>query len=303
MLYAGIDEVGVSSIAGPVVAAVVILPENHRISELPIDSKRLDEDNIKRIANKIKEEALYYKICKCTSEEIEEYSINYALIKIQNKLANAVRRKYSNIKIIVDGNRLIPALKKDANHEGIEQADSKLDNVSAAAIIAKDYCDEEMRCLDIIYPGYNFKKNKGYPVAEHIEAIKVLGISEAHRKSMAIKELERKSNLNNIIESTNISNDVLTRTILLLRKFYKIDSTLFTHFQLRILKINSDKILKGEKLSPKVQYCISKTFIDVAEKYYRKYKIINKMRSFFRNKEYVDNNLLEIVEAILKTNG
>ena len=298
MLYAGVDEVAVSCIAGPLVVSVVILPEDHEILELPIDSKRLNDDKIKELANKIKEKAIFYRVFDMPADKVDEFGIDYALVKLLNKCAKKLFNNGYKLKVVVDGKKKIPSLKNSTSHEAIIGADATHDNVSAAAILAKDYSNDIMIELDSIYPGYNFNKNKGYITAEHIEAIKKLEFCPAHRLSSAKEALIDKNNLNSIIESTNIPKNTLKSSILALSALYDTDETLFSEFQARFYKYNYRKVMNEDALSPKSQYWISRILLDVFEKYNNKNHIGIK-REFLRSFNYINDDILDLINSIL----
>lgn len=299
MIYAGIDEVAVSCIAGPLIAAVCILPEDHGIGELPIDSKRLSDSKIKELAGQIKEKAIFYKIVELSADKIEEFGVNFALVKLQNKLVKQLQKNNHKVKIIVDGKKKIPCIKDSELHEAIIRADSTHDNVSAAAILAKDYSNDVMLELDKLYPGYNLKKNKGYPVAAHIESIKKLGLSPIHRVSMTNEELAKKDNLNDIIENTSLDKDLLKSIMRLLSKLYNLDNTLFSEFQSKFFIGNYKKVMAEADLSPKIQYWISKILLDVSEKYCRKNQPSIR-RETFRDADYADESIIDLVISFLE---
>lgn len=181
---AGVDEVGRGCLAGPVIAAAVILNPNCPISGLA-DSKKLTESKRAQLAQQIKNQALCWAIGRAEASEIDRINILQASLL-------AMQRAISQLKIrpdfiIVDGNRL-PEL--DTPAEAIVQGDSLIAEISAASIIAKVARDEEMQILDRIYPGYHFSIHKAYPTQLHQQALQQLGISPQHRTSFApVKKL------------------------------------------------------------------------------------------------------------------
>ncbi|MBU8908173.1 ribonuclease HII [Desertibacillus haloalkaliphilus] len=198
--YAGIDEVAVTSIAGPMVAAVVVLPKDHGIKELPLDSKVLLPKTLQSLAKKIEEEALFLSIYKINAQKVDELGMNRSQRRLWQSCANSLRgsmrggSKYKrrrgkvkrNIPIVIDGNHKIPSVD---NQEAIPKADSIYDNVSAASIVAKNWYDKEMIRLGEIYDRYNFQQHKGYPTKGHLKQVLTFGVCDVHRKRMAERAL------------------------------------------------------------------------------------------------------------------
>lgn len=265
-VYIGIDEVGVSSVAGPMVAAAVMLPVNHGIKKLPVDSKDLSDKDIMELAKEIKQKAIYYEIVELDNNTVDELGEKKSVRKLWNKLAE-VRKdsKYSNVEIIIDGENKIPSLTNDRKHKAIIKADTKCYNVSAAAIIAKDYCDSIMRELHKKYPVYNFKKNKGYGhnVSEHIEAIKRYGICEYHRAKFVEKLLKVQSNLEEEKNNTNIDIELLQKMVICAEILLNKYPNKFGDFVRGIFGKETIKILNGIKPSPKMQHCLSRNFLNM----------------------------------------
>lgn len=265
-MYIGIDEVGVSSVAGPMVAAAVMLPVNHGITRLPVDSKDLNDKDIRELAKEIKQKAIYYEIVELDNNVVDEMGEKKSVRKLWNKLAE-IRKdiRYSKIEIIVDGENKIPSLTNDKKHKAIIKADTKYYNVSAAAIIAKDYCDSVMIKLHEQYPVYNFKKNKGYGynVSEHIEAIKKHGICEYHRPKFVENLLKVQSNLEEEKNNTDIDIELLQKMVvcaeILLNKY----PNKFGDFVRGVFGKETMKILSGVKPSPKMQHCLSRNFLNM----------------------------------------
>ena len=173
----GIDEVGRGPWAGPVVAAAVILPKSFSTTGID-DSKKL---------SKKKREVLFQEI---TSNS--EYGVGYGSVyeidryNILQATFLAMRRAVTNLKSVpsralIDGNIIPPGLPCDA--KSIVRGDSKVVSIAAASIIAKVTRDRLMANLAQLYPGYGWEKNFGYGVKEHREALKLLGITNEHRRS------------------------------------------------------------------------------------------------------------------------
>ncbi len=176
ILECGCDEAGRGCLAGPVVAAAVILPNGFK-SETLNDSKQLSEKKRLTLRKEIQENALAYSVCFITNEEIDKINILNASFK-----AMSVAVKQLNIRpelLLIDGNRFRTDLKIPYNC--IIKGDAKYQSIAAASILAKTYRDEYMETLAKDYPEYNWQKNKGYPTKAHREAIKQFGITPHHR--------------------------------------------------------------------------------------------------------------------------
>ena len=183
---AGVDEVGRGCLAGPVIAAAVILDPNCLISGLA-DSKKLTESKRAQLAQQIKNQALCWAIGRAEASEIDRINILQASMLAMQRAVSQLKVRPDFIK--VDGNRL-PDL--DCPAEAIVQGDSLVAEISAASIIAKVARDEEMQFLDRLYPGYHFSIHKAYPTQLHQQALQQLGISPQHRTSFApVKKLIR----------------------------------------------------------------------------------------------------------------
>jgi ribonuclease HII len=174
---AGVDEVGRGPLAGPVVAAAVILDPAKPIAGLT-DSKKLSESQRERLADQIKADALAYAIGRAEVEEIDEINILQASLLAMSRAVKLLPVKAQFA--LIDGNK-IPKL--DIPAEAIVKGDLTEPAISAASIIAKVSRDNEMITLDAQYPGYGLAKHKGYPTRVHLEAIQTLGISPIHRRS------------------------------------------------------------------------------------------------------------------------
>lgn len=176
-LLAGVDEVGRGPLAGPVVAAAVILDPARPIAGLA-DSKALTEKRREALSIEIREKALAWALGRAEVEEIDALNILQAsLLAMQRAVAAlSIEPEYA----VVDGNRLprlpCPAL-------AIIKGDQTVPAISAASIIAKVARDGEMVMLNECYPGYGLALHKGYPTKAHVLALDVLGVSAIHRRS------------------------------------------------------------------------------------------------------------------------
>ncbi|MFQ5469565.1 MAG: ribonuclease HII [Gammaproteobacteria bacterium] len=176
-LVAGVDEAGRGPLAGPVVAAAVILHPARQISGLT-DSKALSAKKREALDQEIREKALAWAIARAEVEEIDEINILQASLLAMKR---AVRKLQPVPELVlVDGNRC-PDL--DFSVEAIVKGDLKIPAISAASIIAKVARDKEMLFLDAQYPGYGFATHKGYPTKAHVASLYDIGVSPVHRKS------------------------------------------------------------------------------------------------------------------------
>ena len=178
LIEAGCDEAGRGCIAGPVVAAAVILPRGMDFPEFD-DSKKLTEKQREKLRIKVLENASAYGIGIVSAEEIDE-------INILNASFLAMHRAIDQLKIrpellLIDGNRFNKY--HDIKHQCIVGGDAKYQSIAAASILAKTTRDHIMQDLDTQYPAYNWKQNKGYPTIEHKNAVAEHGMSPYHRKT------------------------------------------------------------------------------------------------------------------------
>lgn len=184
MIEAGCDEAGRGCLAGPVVAAAVILKKDCDYPELN-DSKQLTEKKRMQLRELVMHEALTYGIGVVTAQEIDE-------INILNASFLAMHRALDQLTIepellLIDGNRFNPY--KKIKHVCVVGGDAKYQAIAAASILAKTTRDMMMVQYDKQYPVYNWKKNKGYPTSEHKQAIADYGTTPLHRMTfnMAIQ--------------------------------------------------------------------------------------------------------------------
>lgn len=176
ILECGCDEAGRGCLAGPVVAAAVILPKGFK-SETLNDSKQLSEKKRLSLRKEIEENAIAYSVCFITNQEIDKINILNASFKAMSEAV-----KQLNIRpelLLIDGNRFRTDL--EIPYNCIIKGDAKYQSIAAASILAKTYRDEYMETLAKEHPEYNWQKNKGYPTKAHREAIKQNGITPHHR--------------------------------------------------------------------------------------------------------------------------
>lgn len=177
----GCDEVGRGCLAGPVVAAAVILPQdfNH---ELLNDSKKLTEKQRLLIQNEIEKNAIEYAIAEVSNEEIDKINILKASFLAMHKALDQLESNFEFI--LVDGNRFNPY--KAFAHQCIVKGDGKFTSIAAASILAKNYRDNLMKKYAIEYPGYDWESNVGYPTKKHREGIVKKGVTPLHRRSFQL---------------------------------------------------------------------------------------------------------------------
>ena len=178
-LIAGVDEAGRGPLAGPVVAAAVILDDAHPIAGLA-DSKVLTALRRERLYDEIRAKALCCSIGEADVAEIEQLNILQATMLAMQRAVEGLRLKPA--KVLVDGNRL-PHL--EVLCEAIVGGDAKVAAISAASIIAKVHRDRWCDALHAQFPQYGFDRHKGYGTAEHLEALRVHGPCPEHRRSFA----------------------------------------------------------------------------------------------------------------------
>ena len=177
LLIAGVDEVGRGPLAGPVVAAAVILDPARPITGL-MDSKKLSEKRREALSLEIREKALAWAIARAEVEEIDDINILQASLLAMRRAV--LQLSITPQHVLVDGNRC-PKLPYPA--EAIVRGDDSVPAISAASIIAKVARDTEMVEMEQRYPGYGFEGHKGYPTKLHMQALESLGVCPIHRRS------------------------------------------------------------------------------------------------------------------------
>lgn len=181
---AGVDEVGRGALAGPVLAAAVILNSKQVVSGLT-DSKLLTSNKRKDLSVFIKKKCIAWAIGLSFPEEIDQINILQASLLAMQRAINALSVKPHHVQ--VDG-EFLP--KVNCTIKGIIKGDILIPEISAASIIAKVARDEIMILYDKIYPEYGFVKHKGYGTSQHLLALRQFGIIPLHRRSFSpIKEL------------------------------------------------------------------------------------------------------------------
>ncbi len=182
-LIAGTDEAGRGPLAGPVVAASVIFSPNVYIEGVN-DSKQLSAKKREILFREIVKNSLAFGVAAVSHGKIDEINIlNASLLAMLNSVK---KLKVEPDLILVDGNK---SFSYDAQIETVVKGDSKSFCIAAASILAKVTRDRLMKRLSLNYPEYNWAKNKGYPTKQHIETIKLIGVSPLHRKTFLGKIL------------------------------------------------------------------------------------------------------------------
>ncbi|MFX1682736.1 ribonuclease HII [Mitsuaria sp. CC2] len=178
-LLCGVDEAGRGPLAGPVVAAAVILDDQHPIKGLN-DSKVLSEKKREQLFDEIRAKALCFCIAEATVEEIDRVNILQATMLAMRRAVEGLRLKPAHVQ--VDGNRL-PVLRIPA--EAIVKGDALVPAISAASILAKVHRDRFCLQMHEQHPQYGFDNHKGYGTREHLDALRVHGATVWHRQSFA----------------------------------------------------------------------------------------------------------------------
>jgi len=183
-VMAGVDEVGRGPLAGPVIAAAVILDPEQPIQGL-MDSKKISERKRILLALEIQKKSMAWAVGRAEHDEIDSINILQASLLAMKRAIESLAIEPELV--LVDG---IHCPDISCNVDAIIKGDNKIPAISAASIIAKVARDNEMIALDSQYPGYGFSQHKGYPTRMHIAALKELGVSSIHRKSFApVKKL------------------------------------------------------------------------------------------------------------------
>lgn len=178
LLECGCDEAGRGCLAGPVFAAAVILPKKFN-NNLLNDSKKLSEKNRYLLREIIEIEAIEFSVYQIDQEKIDA-------INILNSSILAMHFCIENLKnipelLLIDGNKFYSY--KNIPHKCIIRGDGKYFSIAAASILAKTYRDDFMKKIDLEFPQYDWKNNKGYGSKKHLSAIEKFGITKYHRKS------------------------------------------------------------------------------------------------------------------------
>ncbi|MEQ8810015.1 MAG: ribonuclease HII [Imperialibacter sp.] len=181
LIEAGCDEAGRGCLAGPVVAAAVILPPDFHHDVLT-DSKQLSEKQRMALKEDVKSAAIAWAIGWCSPEEIDKINILNASFVAMHRAVDQLKKVPEHL--LIDGNRFKKY--KELAHNCIIKGDSLYYSIAAASILAKTYRDEWMERLGEEFPVYQWAKNKGYPTMDHRDAIRAHGITPYHRKSFRL---------------------------------------------------------------------------------------------------------------------
>ena len=176
-LVAGVDEAGRGPLAGPVVAAAVMLDDLQPIVGLA-DSKTLSPRRRERLYDEIRAKALCCCVAEASVEEIDRLNILQATLLAMRRAVEGLRLPPQQV--LVDGNR-VPVLRVPA--QAIVKGDARVPAISAASILAKVHRDRLCMALDARHPQYGFAAHKGYPTAEHLQALRRFGPCDEHRRS------------------------------------------------------------------------------------------------------------------------
>ncbi len=181
LIEAGCDEVGRGCLAGPVVAAAVILPKNYK-HDLLNDSKQLSRQERQTLQTDIVQDALAWAIAEVSNDEIDQINILNASFKAMHLALDQLALRPELL--LIDGNRFKPY--QEIKFECVIKGDGKYLSIAAASILAKNYRDELMEKLSLEFPGYAWNTNVGYPTVEHRDGIRAQGITPYHRKSFQL---------------------------------------------------------------------------------------------------------------------
>jgi ribonuclease HII len=181
LVEAGCDEAGRGCLAGPVVAAAVIIPRDYRNRHLN-DSKKLTAAKRDILRKEIEQDCIY-AVAMVHNEEIDKVNILNASYLAMQRAVDQLSQAPELL--LIDGNRYKPH--SETPYECIVKGDGKFMSIAAASILAKTYRDEYMLARADEYPQYGWKSNKGYPTEEHRNAIQEFGITPLHRRSFHMR--------------------------------------------------------------------------------------------------------------------
>jgi ribonuclease HII len=181
-IEAGVDEAGRGCLAGPVVAAAVILPPDYE-NEWLNDSKQLSKEERNILRTEIEKNALAFAVGQASHEEIDKINILQASFLAMHRAIEQLSTRPDHL--LIDGNRFSPY--PLIPHTCIVKGDARFMNIAAASILAKTYRDEIMEILALEYPQYKWESNAGYPTIFHRKAIQEHGFSPYHRMTFRVK--------------------------------------------------------------------------------------------------------------------
>jgi len=177
---AGVDEAGMAPLAGPVVAAAVVLPRNYKLQRLNDSKQILDEILREQLAQHIKQDAVVWSVGRADVEEIDSLNIYHAGLLAMRRAVEGLAAQPDFV--LVDARRIPHCA---TPQRGIIHGDALSMSIAAASVIAKTTRDALMAEFDSLHPGYNFATHKGYPTPEHCRLLKELGAAPIHRRSFA----------------------------------------------------------------------------------------------------------------------
>jgi ribonuclease HII len=189
ILEAGCDEAGRGCLAGPVVAAAVILPPDFDYGILN-DSKKLSEKQRNKLRPVIENKALAWAVEMVSNEEIDKVNILNASFLAMNRAVQKLKVKPEHL--LIDGNRFRP--QTEIPFTCMVKGDGRFFSIAAASVLAKTWRDEFMEKIHREFPQFDWKKNKGYPTLKHREAIAKYGINKYHRLSFRLMNEQLKLN-------------------------------------------------------------------------------------------------------------
>ena len=181
LIIAGCDEAGRGCLAGPVVAAVVILHKSFK-NKMLNDSKVLSEKKRDFLRPIIEKQAIAWAVGIVSPAEIDKINILNASFLAMHRAIESLNAKAELL--LIDGNRFNPY--PEIPHECIIKGDGKFLSIAAASVLAKTCRDDIMKELDLSFPTYNWKQNKGYPTKQHRKAIAEIGANKHHRKTFQL---------------------------------------------------------------------------------------------------------------------
>jgi ribonuclease HII len=179
---AGLDEAGRGCLAGPVVAAAVILPKTYQHNWLN-DSKQLSKSQREQLRIEIERDALAWAVAEVSNQEIDEINILKASFKAMHLAVDKLLVNPEHL--LIDGNRFVPY--PQIPHTCIVKGDTKFLSIAAASILAKTYRDDLMERLAIEYPHYGWEHNAGYPTIKHRKSIEQFGTTPYHRMTFRLR--------------------------------------------------------------------------------------------------------------------
>lgn len=182
LIEAGCDEAGRGCLAGPVVAAAVILPRTYR-HHLLNDSKQLTREEREEVRTDILRDALAWAVAEASHEEIDSINILNASYLAMHRAVNQLTVRPEML--LIDGNRFRPA-DEQLPFQCIVKGDGLYFSIAAASVLAKTHRDQRMQQLAIEYPNYGWETNMGYPTPEHRDGIRQFGITPYHRRTFQL---------------------------------------------------------------------------------------------------------------------